>query len=83
MGFSGDADKNDPQFCWILRHGMITNLWTHAGLPEALLEPEAVIPILLRTGEVWRPEIGTALPESELAVVQHLNTLGGTSLPMA
>lgn len=84
MGFSGDADKNDPQFCWILRHGMISNLWVHAGLAEALLEPEAVVPVLLRTGEVWQPEIGTALPESELsAVAHHLNNLGAASLPMA
>ncbi|MER3484070.1 MAG: hypothetical protein C4332_13860 [Meiothermus sp.] len=46
--------------------------------------PPLVVPVLLRTGEVWQPEIGTALPESELsAVAHHLNNLGAASLPMA
>ncbi|MGL5076100.1 MAG: SPASM domain-containing protein, partial [Waterburya sp.] len=83
MGHSGDAEVNDPQFCWVLRHQMITSLWAKEGITQALSEPESVVPQLFSTGEVWKPEIGTALPEPELAIItQHIQSLEENSLPL-
>jgi radical SAM protein with 4Fe4S-binding SPASM domain len=66
MGYTGDPLVNAPQFCWILRHQRIAYLWSLEGLSHALQDQEAMIPYRLLDDEVWQPELGTALPESEL-----------------
>jgi radical SAM protein with 4Fe4S-binding SPASM domain len=84
LGNSGDAFTNDPNLCWTLRHGMITNLWLAEKEPVALDEDAAYIPRLLASGEVWQPELGTALPDHILhAVTRHLDTLADKELPLA
>jgi radical SAM protein with 4Fe4S-binding SPASM domain len=83
-GGSGHADANDPQFCWVLRHQMIAALWTAEALTEALADNAAFVPIALSENRVWVPEIGSALPESELLpVMRHLQAIEANALPMA
>ena len=84
MGKSGDAEVNDPQFCWVLRHQMLNNLWHFENLPEATYGSTAFVPRKLSTDEVWQPEIGTALPKHELEVLSHLQQLerGSESLSL-
>jgi radical SAM protein with 4Fe4S-binding SPASM domain len=72
MGKSGDAHKNDPQFCWILRHQMTVNLWTFEELSDVVRDVTAFIPKDFWSDMIWKPEIGTALPLSELERFQHL-----------
>lgn len=84
MGYSGDPLVNDPQFCWLLRHQMVTNLWSLEGCPRALQDDEAVVPRRLVSGAVWKPELGTALPEHMLqSIARHLSGLQGEGLPLA
>ncbi len=84
MGYTGDPLVNSPEFCWVLRHQMITNLWSSEGYPNALSDAESVVPISLRTGQVWQPELGTALPDRALSVItRHLSALHDNELPLA
>lgn len=84
LGGSGDALTNDPQFCWTLRHRMISQLWTVEGQMEVLNEKSAYVPRRLNDGQVWQPEIGTALPDYEMAIViGHLQRLQDSELPLA
>lgn len=83
MGHSGDANTNDPQFCWVLRHQTVLGLWMTEQLPEALDEPGAYLARLVPDDRVWTPEIGTALPNDEIAhIVTHLEQLKPAQLTM-
>jgi len=76
LGHSGDAFTNDPNLCWTLRHGMITNMWLAEGESTAIDEDAAYVPYVFASAELWQPELGTALPEHMLhAVTRHLETL--------
>lgn len=81
MGISGDALSNDPEFCWQLRHQMITQLWIASGHLEAPRDDLSILPKLLKTDEIWVPEIGSALPNSVLSsITRHLSTLSRDEL---
>jgi radical SAM protein with 4Fe4S-binding SPASM domain len=83
-GGSGSAETNDPQFCWVLRHQMVSTLWTAEGLAHILSDDAAFVPIELSTQRVWVPELGSALPDKVLLpVIRHLETLAANELPMA
>lgn len=83
LGVSGEAFTNDPNTCWTLRHGMITDLWLSEDVASALDEEEAWIPRLFKDDEVWQPELGTSLPDSILRHIEsHKNSLKHNELPM-
>ena len=73
LGVSGNALKNNLYFCWTLRHRMIANLWMAENKQQVLLDSSAFIPRVVATGEIWEPEVGTALPKQELIALPIIN----------
>jgi radical SAM protein with 4Fe4S-binding SPASM domain len=71
MARSGDLKKNARSFCRVLRHQMVTSMWSAVGAGRDTLVdagPEPFVPTLVRTGAVhpvhedWIPESRRLLP---------------------
>jgi radical SAM protein with 4Fe4S-binding SPASM domain len=74
LGISGDVLKNNPGFCWTLRHRMVASLWMAENKQQALLDSSAFVPRVVATGEVWKPEIGSALPKQEIITLPVIDS---------
>lgn len=71
MARTGDLKRNARSFCRVLRHQMVTSMWSAVGVDRTAMvdsEGEAFVPIRVRDGSVhpvhedWKNEVPRVLP---------------------